>query len=69
MWDFHAKFLKLGRSDGAQKLQSGMQAASQASPGCSACRAQGKEAKTRGPGCLKEIEEMNTYAKAKLKLF
>ena len=40
----------------------------QVSPGCSACRAQGKEAKTGVPECPKEIEEMNTYAQTVSKL-
>ena len=68
MWDFHAKCVKLGRSDGAKKLQSRMHTAR---PRRAVLLAGLKERRRRqgGPECPKEIEEMNTYAKAKLKLF
>ena len=65
MWDFHAKCVKLGRSSGAQ---SGMHTAR----ALQAVLLAGIEERRRrkgGPECPKEIEEINTYARAKLKLF
>ena len=61
MRDFHAKCVKLGKSGGAQKLQNGG-----VPLGLSVLLA-GLKDKGRG-GCPKEIEEMNTCARAKLEL-
>ena len=69
MWDFHAKFMREAWQVRRRSEITERDAHCQAPRAVLLAGLEERRRRQGGPECPKQIEEMNTYAKAKLKLF